>query len=322
MCSVALLAPLLGPLLSGRVFVYNDLCVVPPADCGTSIKRRCTPATRCCGRPRSSPDSTCTAKDRSACSIRSINCCTVVLPLAAAFNLELIDQLSGGVRRNVLVPAPPPVQPRGGALRRDAVRVQRLQPAAPPSHEHGGRRRPHAVAAGRRRRADRRRAEAGAGRRVCGDRARSSGPNCCSVFRRACGGTRSRLARSCVFRAGETRAMAAAAAAVRQRSRSASCSVASSSCRRSMPRPTRCGWMSTHEFALTLSLHPFNLFQLWSPYFFGRGAYSVGEPMLFHEFGIYSGAILQVALIWVWIRRRALARAPGAHHRGHGLRRN
>jgi hypothetical protein len=62
----------------------------------------------------------------------------------------------------------------------------------------------------------------------------------------------------------------------------------------------------THEFSLTLSLHPFNLFQLWSPYFFQRGAYSVGEPMLFHEFGIYSGAILQVALAWVWIRRGSL----------------
>jgi uncharacterized membrane protein YozB (DUF420 family) len=62
----------------------------------------------------------------------------------------------------------------------------------------------------------------------------------------------------------------------------------------------------THEFALTLSLHPFNLVQLWSPYFFQRGAYSVGEPMLFHEFGIYSSAILQVALAWVWIRRGSL----------------
>jgi hypothetical protein len=62
----------------------------------------------------------------------------------------------------------------------------------------------------------------------------------------------------------------------------------------------------SREFALTYSMHPFNLLQLWSPYFFERGAYSEGEGMLFHEFGIYSGAILPVALIWVWIRRRAL----------------
>src|SRR5262245_2873121 len=41
----------------------------------------------------------------------------------------------------------------------------------------------------------------------------------------------------------------------------------------------------THDFSLTFSLHPFNLFQLWSPDFFQRGAYSAGEAMLFHEFG-------------------------------------
>ena len=62
----------------------------------------------------------------------------------------------------------------------------------------------------------------------------------------------------------------------------------------------------SREFALNFSLHPFNLFQVWSPYFFARGAYSTGERMWFHEFGIYSGAILPVALIWVWIRRHAL----------------
>lgn len=60
------------------------------------------------------------------------------------------------------------------------------------------------------------------------------------------------------------------------------------------------------EFGLAFSLHPLNVLQLWSPRFFERGAYSEGDSMLFHEFGIYSGAILQVALIWVWIRRDAL----------------
>ena len=62
----------------------------------------------------------------------------------------------------------------------------------------------------------------------------------------------------------------------------------------------------SREFALTYSLHPANLIQLWSPYFFARGAYSEDDYMWFHEFGIYSGAILPVALIWVWIRRHAL----------------
>ena len=62
----------------------------------------------------------------------------------------------------------------------------------------------------------------------------------------------------------------------------------------------------SREFALNLSMHPFNLVQLWSPYFFTRGAYSTSDQMSFHEFGIYSGAILPVALIWVWVRRHAL----------------
>jgi hypothetical protein len=62
----------------------------------------------------------------------------------------------------------------------------------------------------------------------------------------------------------------------------------------------------TRDFALTYSMHPFNLLQVSSPYFFSGGAYNERERMLFHEFGIYSGAILPVALAWVWIRRRAL----------------
>jgi hypothetical protein len=67
----------------------------------------------------------------------------------------------------------------------------------------------------------------------------------------------------------------------------------------------------SHEFALTYSLHPYNLIQLWSPYFFERGAYSVGDYMWLHEFGIYSGAILPIALIWVWLRRRELGERRG-----------
>ena len=60
------------------------------------------------------------------------------------------------------------------------------------------------------------------------------------------------------------------------------------------------------KFALSFSLHPYNLFQLWSPSFFARGVYGDQGAWMFHEFGIYSGAILPIALIWVWIRRRAL----------------
>lgn len=67
---------------------------------------------------------------------------------------------------------------------------------------------------------------------------------------------------------------------------------------------TRMGVSSA--FALTYAMHPYNLLQLWSPYFFARGAYSATDFMWFHDFGIYSGAILPIALIWVWLRRDAL----------------
>jgi hypothetical protein len=60
------------------------------------------------------------------------------------------------------------------------------------------------------------------------------------------------------------------------------------------------------DFALTYSLHPLNLVQMWSPYIFAAGAWSKVDPRWFHEFGIYSGAILPVGLIWAWIRGRAL----------------
>ena len=62
----------------------------------------------------------------------------------------------------------------------------------------------------------------------------------------------------------------------------------------------------SRDFALTYSLHPSNLLQLWSPYVFPEGAHSVGEPMWFHEFGIYSGAMSLVAVAWTWTRRSVL----------------
>jgi hypothetical protein len=64
-------------------------------------------------------------------------------------------------------------------------------------------------------------------------------------------------------------------------------------------------------FALTFSLHPLNLLQLWSPLALTRGAHSVGDYMWFHEFGIHSGAVLPVGLAWVWTRRAALTDRRG-----------
>jgi Bacterial membrane protein YfhO len=61
---------------------------------------------------------------------------------------------------------------------------------------------------------------------------------------------------------------------------------------------------SAGTFALGFSLPPLNLFQLLSPYVFIGGCDQ--GPDRVHEFGIYSGAVLAVAFIWVWIRRDAL----------------
>jgi len=58
----------------------------------------------------------------------------------------------------------------------------------------------------------------------------------------------------------------------------------------------------TPDFALTYSLHPINVLQLWSPYVFEARVWSKVDLRWLHEFGIYSGAILQVGLMWVWIR--------------------
>jgi hypothetical protein len=60
------------------------------------------------------------------------------------------------------------------------------------------------------------------------------------------------------------------------------------------------------EFALTYSLHPVNVLQLWSPYLFARRVYSETDYPFLHEFGMYSGAFLVVAPFWLWLRRHAL----------------
>jgi len=63
---------------------------------------------------------------------------------------------------------------------------------------------------------------------------------------------------------------------------------------------------ASREFALSYSLHPLNVVQLWSPYALEGGAYGPLDYPWFHEFGIYSGAVLPVAFVWVWARRAAL----------------
>ena len=73
------------------------------------------------------------------------------------------------------------------------------------------------------------------------------------------------------------------------------------------------------DFAMRYSLHPANLLQLWSPRVFTDGAYNERETMLFHEFGIYSGALLPVALCWMWGRWKALPARRGLTAAATGL---
>jgi hypothetical protein len=61
------------------------------------------------------------------------------------------------------------------------------------------------------------------------------------------------------------------------------------------------------SFFLGYSLHPWNVSQLFSPYALAERVFSPAEPLEVHEQGIYPGAFLVIAPIWLWIRRRELA---------------
>ena len=59
-------------------------------------------------------------------------------------------------------------------------------------------------------------------------------------------------------------------------------------------------------FRLTFSLHPLNLFQLWSPYLFEYRVFALTDEHFAHEFGLYNGALCTIALVWVLFRWRRL----------------
>ncbi len=68
------------------------------------------------------------------------------------------------------------------------------------------------------------------------------------------------------------------------------------------------------EQALSFSLSPWNVIQLWAPFFFQHRVYAPGEDLLPHEFIVYNGALCTVALAWIAVRwrdlqHRALAKA-------------
>lgn len=60
------------------------------------------------------------------------------------------------------------------------------------------------------------------------------------------------------------------------------------------------------EFQLSLSLHPFNLVQVWSPYALPARIYAPANEFFVHEFGIYNGAFCALAIAWTFVRRREL----------------
>ena len=60
------------------------------------------------------------------------------------------------------------------------------------------------------------------------------------------------------------------------------------------------------SFFLAYSLHPWNVVQFFSPYALDQRVYGGSDPVAVHEFGIYPGAFLMIAPLWLWIRRRSL----------------
>ena len=61
------------------------------------------------------------------------------------------------------------------------------------------------------------------------------------------------------------------------------------------------------SFALGISLHPWNLVQFWSPYAFTDRAYGSDAHLIAHEYAVYPGALLTIAPLWLWLRRRELS---------------
>jgi hypothetical protein len=60
------------------------------------------------------------------------------------------------------------------------------------------------------------------------------------------------------------------------------------------------------DFALSYSLHPLNVVQLFSPYLLVHRVYAAPHERLIHEFGVYSGSLATVAIFWAIIRRGRL----------------
>ncbi len=60
------------------------------------------------------------------------------------------------------------------------------------------------------------------------------------------------------------------------------------------------------DFGLTYSLHPLNLLQLWCPYVFAGRFYAPPSEPYMHEFAVYDGAFCAIAFAWTLARWRRL----------------
>ena len=70
---------------------------------------------------------------------------------------------------------------------------------------------------------------------------------------------------------------------------------------------TRAAWSS--DLALTFSLSPLNLVQLWAPFAFEfRISAPPAEEFMVHEFIVYNGAFCTIAIVWALMRFRKLDR--------------
>jgi hypothetical protein len=70
----------------------------------------------------------------------------------------------------------------------------------------------------------------------------------------------------------------------------------------------RASWRSKLwvDFQLSLSLPPWNLVQLWSPFAFQARIYASPEDFNPHELGVYNGAFCTIAVSWLAVRWDAL----------------
>ena len=62
----------------------------------------------------------------------------------------------------------------------------------------------------------------------------------------------------------------------------------------------------TPEQALTFSLSPLNLVQLWTPFAFRFRVFAPGEDSIVHEFIVYNGALCTIAFSWIALRWHAI----------------